>query len=210
VWLQDGGDGLRVANTLGTGSEKGRLVPSLLVGAPQLGKNDERELAFEVGKRLAYLRPERFATLALGSLAKLESAFTAAISASGAKLFAHDGKPYEATTDDARKLASTIRTQVPGAMLEQVGDLGSKLSGRVGNGLITSWRSATDHTANRVGFILANDLEIAAKMIATENAAMSTLPVKDRLRELLAFSVSEGYFQVRRHLGLHVRDEASA
>lgn len=210
VWLQDGGDGLRVANTLGTGSEKGRLVPSLLVGAPQLAKNDERELAFEVGKRLAYLRPERFATLALGSLAKLENAFTAAISASGAKLLAHDGKPYEATTDDARKLASTIKTQVPGAMLEQVGDLGSKLSGRVGNGLINLWRSATDHTANRVGFILANDLEIAAKGIATENAAMSTLPVKDRLRELLAFSVSEGYFQVRRHLGLHVRDEASA
>jgi tetratricopeptide (TPR) repeat protein len=210
VWLQDTGDGLRVANTLGTGNERGRLVPSLLVGAPQLGKHDEKELAFEVGKRLAYLRPERFATLALGTLPKLESAFAAAITASGARLVGHDGQPYEATTDDARKLAVALKSQVPGAMLEQVGDLGSKLSGRVGNGLITSWRSATDHTANRVGFILANDLETAAKMIATENAAFSSLPVKERLRELLAFSVSEGYFAVRRHLGLHVRDEASA
>jgi tetratricopeptide (TPR) repeat protein len=210
VWLQDGGDGLRVANTLGTGAERGRLVPSLLVGAPQLAKNDERELAFEVGKRLAYLRPERFATLALGTLPKLEGAFAAAISASGARLLSHDGSAFEPTNDESRKLAIALKTQVPGAMLEQVGDLGSKLSGRVGNGLITGWRSATDHTANRVGFILSNDLETAAKMIATENSALSTLPVKERLRELLAFSVSEGYFSVRRHLGLHIREEASA
>lgn len=210
VWLQDGGDGLRVANTTGTGTEKGRLVPSLLVGAPQIGKHDERELAFEVGKRLAYLRPERFATLALGTLPKLESAFAAAISASGARLTGGDGRPFEASTDDARKLAAALKSQVPGAALEQVGDLGSKLQGRVGNGLITGWRSATDHTANRVGFILANDLETSAKMIATENAALSTLPVKERLQQLLAFSVSEGYFAVRRHLGLHVREEASA
>jgi hypothetical protein len=66
VWLQEGGDGLRVANTVGLGAERQRLVPSLLVGAPQIGKHDERELAFEVGKRMAYLRPERFVTLALG------------------------------------------------------------------------------------------------------------------------------------------------
>jgi tetratricopeptide (TPR) repeat protein len=210
VWHQEGGDGLRVANTLGTGADKGRLVPSLLVGAPHLGKHDERELAFEIGKRLAYLRPERFATMALGTLPKLESAFAAAIAASGARVATHDGKPFEASSDEARKLAAALKSQVPGAMLEQVGDIGQKLSGRVGNGLISSWRSATDHTANRIGFILANDLETAAKAIATENAALSTLPVKDRLRELLAYSVSEGYFAVRRHLGLHVREGASA
>ena len=75
VWMQEAGDGLRVANTVGLGAERQRLVPSLLVGAPQLGKTDERELAFEVGKRMAYLRPERFVTLAVGTLPKLESAF---------------------------------------------------------------------------------------------------------------------------------------
>src|SRR5439155_3455506 len=43
VWLQEGGDGLRVANTVGLGAERQRLVPSLLVGAPQIAKEDERE-----------------------------------------------------------------------------------------------------------------------------------------------------------------------
>lgn len=204
VWLQKDGDGLRVANT----AEKGRLVPSLLIGAPHLDKTDERELAFEVGKRLAYLRPERFVTFALGGLPKLEAAFVASLLAAGAPLQGAEG-PIEAT-DDARKLAANLKSTVPNAMLDQVAALASKVGARLGNGLITGWRTATDLTANRVGLILSNDLETAARLVATETGAMSTLPAKDRLRDLLAFSVSEGYFAVRRHLGLHVREEASA
>lgn len=211
VWLQEQGDGLRVANTVGLGAERQRLVPSLLVGAPQIGKTDERELAFEVGKRIAYLRPERFVTLAVGTLPKLETAFAASVLASGARVKTHDGQTFfEVANEDTKKLAGQLKAQVPGPLLEQVGELSSKLSGRLGNGLISSWRTATDLTANRVGFIVANDLETAAKAIATEGAAMSNLSVKDRLRDLLAYSVSEQYFTVRRHLGLHVRGEATA
>ena len=211
VFLQEGGDGLRIANTVGLGAERQRLVPSLLVGAPQIGKNDERELAFEVGKRIAYLRPERFVTFALGTLPKLEAAFTASVLASGARVAAHDGAPLaDHANEEALKLAGALRSQVPGPLLEQVGELSSKLSGRLGNGLISSWRTATDLTANRVGLIVSNDLETAAKAIATEGAALSSMSVKDRLRDLLAYSVSEQYFSVRRHLGLHVRGEANA
>lgn len=210
VWLQEQGDGLRVANTVGLGAERQKLVPSLLVGAPVLGKGDERELAFEVGKRMAYLRTERFVTLAVGTLPKLEAAFAAAVLASGARVTAHDGKPFSPDSDEAKKLASQLQRQVPGPLLEQVGELSTKLTGRVGNGLISSWRAATDLTANRVGFILANDFEVAAKGIATEGASLSSMSVKERLRELLAYAVSEQYFAVRRHLGLHVRGEVSA
>lgn len=210
VWLQESGDGLRVANTVGLGAERGKLVPSLLVGAPQIGKSDEGELAFEVGKRMAYLRPERFVTLAVGTLPKLEAAFAAAVLAGGARLTAHDGQPYEVSNEEARKLSTSLQKQVPGPLLEQVGELSTKLTGRLGNGLISGWRAATDLTANRVGFIVANDLEIAARGIATEGASLSSMSVKERLRDLLAYAVSEPYFQVRRHLGLHVRGEVTA
>jgi hypothetical protein len=158
---------------------------------------------------MAYLRPERFVTLALGTLPKLEAAFAASVLAGGKRLTAHDGQPF-APTDEAKTLAQTLRQQVPKPLLEQVGELSTKLSGRVGNGLVSSWRTATDLTANRVGFIVSNDLETAAKGIATEGAALSNLSVKERLRDLLAYAVSEQYFTVRRHLGLHIRSEASA
>jgi tetratricopeptide (TPR) repeat protein len=210
VWLQEAGDGLRVANTVGLGAERQKLVPTLLVGAPLITKNDERELSFEVGKRMAYLRPERFVTLAVGTLPKLEAAFQAVVSASGVRLRAHDGAPFEASSDEAKKLAFSLQNQVPRPLLEQVGEISSKLQGRLGNGLISNWRAATDLTANRVGFIVANDFEIAARAIATEGASLSTMSVKERLRDLLAYAVSESYFAVRRHLGLHVRGEANA
>ena len=123
----------------------------------------------------------------------------------------HDGTQFgESANDETRKLAGTLKLQVPGPLLEQVGELSARLSGRVGNGLISSWRTATDLTANRVGLIVSNDLETAAKAIATEGSALSSMSVKDRLRDLLAYSVSEQYFTVRRHLGLHVRGEAKA
>ncbi len=199
VWT-DQGDGLRVANT----TEKGRLAPSLLVGPAHQQKTDERELAFEVGKRLAYLRPERFVTFALQTLPKIENAFTAALVAAGAST------DQVNVTDDARKLGVSMQKTVPGAHLEQVAALANKLGPRLGNGLVTGWRSATDLTANRVGLILANDLEAAARGIATETSSTSGLPVKERLRDLLAYAASESYFAVRRHLGLTVRAEASA
>jgi tetratricopeptide (TPR) repeat protein len=210
VWLQEQGDGLRVANTVGLGADRQKLVPSLLVGAPTIGKQDERELSFEVGKRMAYLRPERFVTLAVGTLPKLEAAFAAAVLASGVRPTDHEGKPYNPDNDEAKKLASQLQRQVPGPLLEQVGELSVKLTGRLGNGLIPNWRAATDLTANRVGFIVANDFEVAAKGIATEGASLSAMSVKERLRDLLAYAVSEQYFQVRRHLGLHVRGEVTA
>jgi tetratricopeptide (TPR) repeat protein len=210
VWMQEAGDGLRVANTVGVGADRQKLVPTLLVGAPTIGKQDERELAFEVGKRMAYLRPERFVTLAVGTLPKLEAAFAAAVLASGARLLAHDGRPYTVDNDEAKKLAQTMMRQVPGALLEQVGEISHKLTGRLGDGLIGNWRAATDLTANRVGFIVANDFATAAKGIATEGASLSSMSVKERLRDLLAYAVSEQYFQVRRHLGLQIRSDATA
>jgi len=159
---------------------------------------------------MAYLRPERFVTLAVGTLPKLEAAFQAAVLAGGARPTSHDGTPYHPDNDEAKKLAASLMKQVPGALLEQVGELSYKLTGRLGNGLISNWRAATDLTANRVGFIVANDFQVAAKGIATEGASLSSMSVKERLRDLLAYAVSEQYFQVRRHLGLQIRSEASA
>jgi hypothetical protein len=65
-------------------------------------------------------------------------------------------------------------------------------------------------TANRVGFILCNDLETAARRVAVESAGVSTLSAKDRLRDLLAYSVSEQYFGVRKHLGLALEPRRAA
>jgi tetratricopeptide (TPR) repeat protein len=209
VWFDASTVGLRIANTLGaTERDRARSVPSVIAGMPQLVSTAERALAFEVGKRLAYVRPERFAALAFATLPRLEAAFAAAVWAGAGR----SAEPPGAESDrDIARLAARVRAQVPGVVLEQVGELAAALRGggpsedrpgaRGGDGRIAAWRAATDLTANRVGFVLAGDLETAARGIATEGPALSGLTVKDRLRDLLGYAASESYFAIRRHLG---------
>jgi tetratricopeptide (TPR) repeat protein len=190
--LGDGGEGgIRVANTI----DRGKLAPALLVGETHVERMDERELAFELGKRLAYLRPDRYVSYAMTTLPTLETAFTAALAAAGVRA-SDDVAP------EAARLADRLVKAVPAQVLVQVAAIARKMNSDFKNGAIASWRTATDLTANRVGLILCNDLETAARRVAVETGGVSTLSAKDRLRDLLSYSVSEGYFAVRRHLGL--------
>ncbi len=186
----ESGDGLRVANTV----SDGKLRPTLVAGKSHSDQGDQSELAFELGKRMAYFRPERYLNYALQTLPKLENAFYGALDAAGTGVQGHESV----------EMASQLKKTVPSAVLEQVGAVARKMHVESDNGVISSWRSATDLTANRVGLILCNDLQVAAKAIATEKTPQSTLSAKERLTDLLAYSVSEEYFAVRRHLGLSV------
>jgi hypothetical protein len=50
--------------------------------------------------------------------------------------------------------------------------------------------------------MILGDLEVAAKMVATEPAAIGSRPPKEKVKELVVYSVSEEYFHVRAELGL--------
>ncbi|MCP4443763.1 MAG: tetratricopeptide repeat protein [Myxococcales bacterium] len=187
-------EGLRVANTIA----EGKLRPTLVAGKPHAANGSESELAFELGKRMAYFRPERYLNFALQTLPKLEGAFYGALDAAGKSVEGHGNGA----------MSAQLRKSVPTAVLEQVGVVASKMHIEPSNGVISGWRSAIDLTANRVGLILCNDLQIAARSVATEKSTQSTLSAKDRLRDLLAYSVSEEYFAVRKHLGLGIDAQA--
>ncbi|WP_437878780.1 protein kinase domain-containing protein [Sorangium sp. So ce513] len=66
------------------------------------------------------------------------------------------------------------------------------------------WVSGIDLTADRAGFLLANDLELAQEMIKAADDASAAVSQKERLKELLLYAVSEEYFSVRKRLGINV------
>jgi hypothetical protein len=66
------------------------------------------------------------------------------------------------------------------------------------------WVAGIDLTADRAGFLLAHDLETAVAVIRASDEASSAVPAQDRVQELVLFSVSEHYFQLRQHLGICV------
>jgi hypothetical protein len=193
LYLRAGrGEGIQAANV----AEKGVLAPAVVIHDAPRGEGDG---AFEVGKKLAYFRPERYVYYALATAPKLEAAFGAALVAAGVQDGARDG--------EVERLAAHLRKTVAASVLEHVAALARKhpVAGEAAvEQAVGGWITATDLTANRVGLIVANDLETAARMVATEKGVATTLPAKERLRDLLAFAASEEYFAVRRHLGLEV------
>ena len=57
----------------------------------------------------------------------------------------------------------------------------------------------------RAGFLLCGDLATARKWSSAEPVTPNDLSPQDKLKELLAFSVSEGYFKLRAELGLAIK-----
>jgi hypothetical protein len=64
------------------------------------------------------------------------------------------------------------------------------------------WMAGVDLSADRLGLLLGNDLKIANAVIDASPDDASVVSKKDRLRELLVYSVSEQYFELRKALGI--------
>jgi tetratricopeptide (TPR) repeat protein len=179
--------------------EKGALTPAFVIG-PQFGwRAEQQDLVFELGKRMTFLRPQRFLRCAVPSAAALDIALRSALALVGADL---GPGAYNGEVD---KLTDQLRRMVPKPVIEQMAVVGQQLLSARGEVVdMERWMAATDLTAARVGFVLGNELPAAARVISMEPTTISPLAAKQRLKDLLSFSVSEEYFAVRKFLGLEL------
>jgi hypothetical protein len=61
-----------------------------------------------------------------------------------------------------------------------------------------------DLSADRAGFLVAHDLEVACEMIKASDEATAAVPHRDRIKELTLFAVSGKYFRLRKKLGITI------
>jgi golgin subfamily B member 1 len=179
--------------------EKGVLTPAFVIGQGFGRQVEHQDVVFELGKRMAFLRPERFLRCAVPSVSALDIALRSALALVGAGI---GPGIYNGEVD---KLTDQLRRMVPKPVIEQMAVVGQQLLSARGEIIdMERWMAATDLTAARVGFVLGNELPAAARVISTEPATISPLPAKQRLKDLLSYSVSEDYFAVRKFLGLEL------
>jgi hypothetical protein len=71
---------------------------------------------------------------------------------------------------------------------------------------IKLWMRTVELTGCRAGFLLCNNLEIAARMIQADPpmGAVELTP-KEKIEDVLLFSISEQYFRLRDSLGIKIR-----
>ena len=87
---------------------------------------------------------------------------------------------------------------------EQLAALVRKFIQNTGEADIKTWINAVEMTACRTGFLLCNDIQSAARMIQNQAAAVGDVPAKEKIKELVIFSVSEEYFRLREALGIAI------
>lgn len=70
---------------------------------------------------------------------------------------------------------------------------------------VSRWLEGLDHSANRLGLVVCNDLTAAAQAIRNETTAISKVGVAERIQELVLFSISDEYFALRQALGVAIK-----
>jgi tetratricopeptide (TPR) repeat protein len=179
--------------------EKNTLTPALVIGNGFDQFTSQSQVIFDLAKRMVLLRPERFPRFALGTTSALEISVRAGLQLGGSPIGpgAHKDEVDKMAKQLEGLLAAPLRTELKSAAKRYVDACGDTLD-------IPGWIGASDLTASRAALVLCGDIVAAGQVIAMEPAAQSPLSVQDRIKDLLAFFISEDHFAVRAAMGMQV------
>lgn len=176
--------------------EKGTLIPSFVVRANLLQGRPEKEIAFITAKQLCYMRPEHYLKLALPTNTELKTVFMSALIMVQPKF---PVKPDMVPL--VQQYLPVLQQKIQPQWLEQLHMVVKRFLQNAAEVDLVKWGNAVEATGHRVGFVLCGDLEVAAKMVSMEPVAVGGPQAKDKIKELVLFSISEDYFAIRQHLG---------
>ena len=184
---------LMLANVIEKG---GRLVPTIIVGRDLMTGYRDTELAAAVGAMLALLRPAYYLKLALTSAEELAVALAAAAHAVGVA----NTRPELQPQIDV--LAPEIHARLTPATAQAMRALLARVANPVD---LTKWRNSVDAAAQRAGLLVSGELAATARMLASDPLVAGGLRPSQRVQDLVAYSVSPNYFQIRQHLGVAIK-----
>lgn len=171
--------------------------PAFLVGSDMLADSgDDRGMVFELGKLLSWMRPEHFLAAIGNGPQELMLIFTSAMdwvagrSPSG-------GRDGAALVKRLKSAPSQTQMQIQALMSQYM----QRASGPPDIG---QWLTQAEHATSRFGLILCGDIRTATDAIRSQPQAMTLASVEERVIDLVAYSASEDYFQVRKDLGLAI------
>jgi len=179
-------------------------VPTLVIGRKLFEMESDMELAFVVGRTLAAIRPDHLLRWPnfVPTLAELEIAVRGAI-----RLVDPERPIPPEVTSEVEQYAGHLGRTLPPQVIEQMSALVKRFAaahggdpGAVG-AVMPRWARGAFLTTIRAGLLLAGDLEVGVRMGQALAAPVGIDPA-DVVRDLAAWSTSEGYSELRSALGL--------
>jgi serine/threonine protein kinase/tetratricopeptide (TPR) repeat protein len=173
------------------------LPPAIGIGMGARAGGPQQALAFVAARHVSYYRPGHYIRQLLPTGTGLRTWLFAAIR------LVSPNFPIPATMEGpARECIEVIRAQLTGPQRDALRSLTQKLLEAAPELDMKRWMAGVDLSADRLGLLLGNDLKIANAVIDASPEDASVVSKKDRLRELLVYSVSEQYFELRKSLGI--------
>jgi golgin subfamily B member 1 len=170
--------------------------PASVCGSALLSGQNPLDVVFVVAKHLAYYRGEHYIRTMFQTKDELKLVLVAAMHIAG----------VEITDPHVVEWSKQIRGQMQPADIELLNSITKRFVDAGARTDIKRWMQCVELTACRTGFVLCNDLEIASRMIQAEPpmGAVDLTP-KEKIQELILFSVSEPYFRLREALGIQIQ-----
>ena len=173
----------------------GSNPPSSVCGATLLSGFTPIDLTFVIARHLSYYRGEHFIRTLLGTHTELRMILLAGMRIGGTG-------PADPQVDAT---AQQLVARLGPAQIEALRSVSKRFMEAGAKTDLKAWMQAVELTGCRAGFLLANDLETAARMIQSLPPEGPTdSPPKEKIKEIVLFSVSEEYFRLREALGITI------
>lgn len=175
-------------------------APSVVLGLAALqAELPSQPAAFIAARHLTYYRPGMYMRQLVPFGTGLKAWLFAAI-----KLIAPQFPIATDLEGPVRENLVALDTGLVGASREHLARVVSKLL-QTGAALdLKRWVAGVDLTADRAGFLVAHDLEVAMDIVRASDDAAAAAPVQERMKELLLYSVSAQYLELRQRLGITI------
>ena len=170
--------------------------PAIITGYTLLSGYRPVDLAFVCGRHLTYYRGEHFIRTMYSSHTELRTLLLAAMRVAGM------GGGDASVESTAKQLAKHMDQ----AHLDVLKQVVRKFVDSGGQADIKRWMQATEITSLRAGLLLCDDVDTAVRMtqqIASESTA--DLAPRDKVKEIVIYSISESYFRLREQLGIQIK-----
>ena len=169
------------------------IPPASVCGNALLSGMSPLDAIFVVARHLAYYRGEHYIRTMLHTKDELKAVLAASMRIVGADI---SDASVEAT-------ATEIRSRMQPGQLEVLSKVGKRFIDAGARADLKVWMRSVEFTAARAGLLMCNDLGIAARLIQAL-PPLGTVEVsnKERVEDLILFSVSENYFRLREALGI--------
>jgi tetratricopeptide (TPR) repeat protein len=178
------------------------IPPASLAGQTVLTGFSPQELTFICGKHLASYRGEHYIRTLFPTQAELTILLFAGVTlaAPNTPMPADMAQQIRVTAQELSRYIQPVQLEGLRTVVKRFMEEGAKAN-------IKRWNHAVDMTAARAGLLLCGDLNICKKVLSSEQNRPGEPTAAEKMKDLLAFSVSEDYEKLRQAIGVSVTSE---